>query len=137
MFLHVTWRDNKQRKGQWKDGYNMAKAFGATSHAPISAQHCPSAPPCPPVSDTSDKKYAALEAKMDMIFAHMIAKVEKKKLLDSGANISIVSSLSHLDTNTFPTCLRAEKPSVVQTANNSTMAIHGRGQFQGVNGVLC
>ena len=38
---YATWRDNKQRKGQWKDGYNMAKAFGATSHAPISAPSSP------------------------------------------------------------------------------------------------
>ena len=58
----------------------------------------------------------------------LIAKSEvKKKLLDSGANITIISSLSHLDSNTLPTYLRAEKPSVVQTANKSTMDIQGRG----------
>ena len=56
--------------------------------------------------------------------------------MDSGANISIVSSLSHLDSNIFPTYLRAEKPSVVQTANNSTMDNQRRGQFEGVNRVL-
>ena len=54
----------------------------------------------------------------------------KRKILDSGANISIVSSLSHLDSNTFPTFLRADKPFVVQIANNSTMENQGRGQFE-------
>ena len=38
---YVTWRDHKRRKGQWKDGYNMAKSFGATSHAPISSPPSP------------------------------------------------------------------------------------------------
>ena len=77
----------------------------------------------------------AMQAQMDMLSAQIAAKEVKKKLLDSGANISIVSSLLHLDSNTFPTFLRADKPSVVETANNSTMDIQGRGQFEGVNSV--
>ena len=66
------------------------------------------------------------------------AEISKKKLIASGANITIVSSLTHLDPNTTPIYHRADKPSrTVQTANNSTMAIQGQGKFEGVNGVLC
>ena len=50
-----------------------------------------------------------------------VAAYEKMAALKEAKNISIVSSLSHLDTNTFPTYLRAEKPSVVQTANISVL----------------
>ena len=94
-----------------------------TSNGPHAVPLSPSAPPCPPVSDTNDQRYAALEAKMSMMFEHMIAKVEKEKSLDSGVNISFVSSLLHLHSNTFLKYLRAEKPSVVETANNSRMKI--------------
>ena len=80
---------------------------------------------------------AAMEARMGLMSVQLAAKEVKKKLLDSGANISIVSNLSHSDSNTFPTFLRADKPSVVETANISTMTIQGQGQFIGLNSVLC
>ena len=75
----------------------------------------------------------ALQAQIDQLRAEKAGKY----LLDSGANISIFSSLSHLDSNTIPTLLRADKPSVVETANNSTMEIQGQGKFKGLDCVLC
>ena len=49
----------------------------------------------------------------------------KKKLLHSGANISIISDISHLDHNA--SFCRAE----------SVMAISGSGTFCGMEGALC
>ena len=64
------------------------------------------------------------------------AEISKKKLLDLGANITIVSSLTHLDPNTTPLFHSADKPlRNVETANNSKMPIQGQGKFEGVNGV--
>jgi hypothetical protein len=57
--------------------------------------------------------------------------------LDSGANVSILSNLSHLDPNSIPKIRRADKPSGVETANNSTMEIAGEGQFEGLDSVIC
>ena len=108
-----------------------------TSHAQFSSPSSPSAPPCPPVSDAKLHENIALKSQLAFYLAMQAQKKVKKKLLDSGANIIIVSSLSHLDSNTFPTFLRADKPSVVETANNSTMEIQGNGQFEGLNSVLC
>ena len=39
----------------------MAKAFSATSHAPISPPPSPSAPPCPPTSDVILHEMIALK----------------------------------------------------------------------------
>ena len=50
----------------------------------------------------------------------IIAKViHKEKLLDSGVNISIISDISHLDSNT--SLCRAQEPRDVETANQSVM----------------
>ena len=59
------------------------------------------------------------QAQIDQLRAEKV----KKKLLDSGANNSFVSSLSHLDPYKIPTILRADTPSIVGTANNSTIEI--------------
>ena len=126
----MTWRENKQQKGQWIGESPTARAFGVTSHALILAPIIPSAPPCPPLSDVQSKLIIALQAQLATTQAQLAAYHDgqvKKRLLDSDANISILSTPSHMDPNTFPIMLRADKPSVVETANNSTMAIQGRG----------
>ena len=63
------------------------------------------------------------------------AKEADNKILDSCANVSIVSILSRLDSNTFPTILRVDDPSAVETVNNSTMAIQGQGKLEGIDSV--
>ena len=60
---------------------------------------------------------------------------QKKKLLDSGANISIISDISHFDPNT--SFCRAEEPRGVDTANQSGMAIFGSESICGMEGALC
>ena len=70
----------------------MAKAFGATSHAPILPPPTPSAPPCPPTSDVILHEMIALKATVAAYEKMAALKEVKKKLLDSEANISIVSS---------------------------------------------
>ena len=77
-------------------------------------------------------------ASLATMMADLIAKViikRKKKILDSGANMSIISDFSHLDLNT-PFC-RAEEPRGMETANQSVMAISGSGTISGLDGVLC
>ena len=101
----------------------------------------PKAPSYPPVSTTLSKNIPALPHTSIWLSEHLArkqAEISKKKLLDSGANISIVSSLTHLDPNTNPLFHSADKPlRNVETANNSKMPIQGQGKFEGVNGVLC
>ena len=78
---------------------------------------------CPQASIKLSKNISALpkaSIKPSAQLALGNAEISKKMLLDSGANISIVSSLSHLDPNTTPSFHRADKPSRnVETANNS------------------
>ena len=66
-------------------------------------------------------------ASLATTMAAFIAKkvIQKKKLPDSGANISIISDISHLEPNT--SFCRAEEPHGVETANQSVMAISGSG----------
>ena len=61
--------------------HNVAKAFGVTFHASISTPPSPSTPPCHLASDTDDTKYAALDAKMDIMIAHMIFKVDINEII--------------------------------------------------------
>ena len=69
---------------------------------------------------------------------HVRADRGQKKLLDSGANISIVSSLSHLDPDTTPSFHRVDKPfNSVETANNSTMKIDEVGKFKNMDSAIC
>ena len=63
--------------------------------------------------------------------------VKKLTILDSGANISIISDITHLDTNTVPLCRRAEDAPGVETASGGAMAISGRGVIVGLEGPIC
>ena len=131
--LFIAWQQKKDRQRQQNGEYNKGGRFSAAYASPQQTSPSAIAPVClqasaSPAFGASETAtmIQALQAQIDQLKAEKV----KKKLLDSGANISIVSSLSHLDTNTFPTFLRADKPSVVETANNSTMDIQGRGQFE-------
>ena len=84
--------------------------------------------PAPANTEIRDLKVsvASLAAMMADLTAKVIIK-RKKTILDSGANISIISDFSHLDPNT-PYCT-AEEPRGVETANQSVIAISGSGTF--------
>ena len=58
--------------------------------------------------------------------------LEKKILLDSGANVSVISNPSHVDHNTIPSCRRADKSSGVETADKTVMPIAGDGIIKDV-----
>ena len=60
---------------------------------------------------------------------------KKQQILDSGASMSLISDLSHLDPNT--SFCRAEEPRGMETANQSVMAISGSGTISGLDGVDC
>ena len=64
-------------------------------------------------------------------------KVKKPIILDSGANVSVISDFTHVDTNTVPLCRRAEDASGVETADGNVMPIEGRGIIVGVEGKIC
>ena len=64
-------------------------------------------------------------------------KLQKLKILDSGANISIISDITHVDTNTVPFCRRAEDAAGVETASGAMMPISGCGTIVGVEGKIC
>ena len=61
-------------------------------------------------------------------FAEYKAEKEKVKqtIIDSGANVSVISDLTHMDTNTVPLCRRAEDASGVVTASGEELEISGR-----------
>ena len=59
-------------------------------------------------------------------------KLQKVKLLDFGANISIISDITHVDTNTVPFCRRAEDAVEVETVSGAMMPISGCGTIIGV-----
>ena len=63
--------------------------------------------------------------------------VKKATILDSGANVCIISDITHLDTNTVPLCRRAEDAAGVETASGVAMPISGRGLLVGLEGPLC
>ena len=92
--LFMAWRDNKQQKGQCHEGSNNPWASS----------------PCPPASGSTAQLLVALQAHLSTTSAQLAAirgGQKKRKLLDSGANISIVSSLSQLYCNKIKTVLRA------------------------------
>ena len=66
-----------------------------------------------------------------------LERLEKKILLDSGANISVIAHPSHVDFNTIPSCRRADKSSGVETADKTVMPIAGDGIILGCDGVIC
>ena len=87
--------------------------------------------------NTEMQDLKATVASLATMKAALIAKVmrKKKKILDSGANMSIIFDLSHLDSNT-PLC-RAEEPGGVEMTNQSVMAISGSSSISGLEGAFC
>ena len=92
----------------------------------------------------------ALQAKFDAVCVAMEAmSVEnvqlkealnvknKLKILDSGANTSIIADITHVDTNTVPFCCRAEDGAGVETASGAVMPITSRGVICGLEGPIC
>ena len=61
-------------------------------------------------------------------------KVTKPIIFDSGANLSILSDITHVDTNTIPLCRRAENASGMTTAAGVKLDITGRGIIVGLEG---
>ena len=64
-------------------------------------------------------------------------KVRKKQYFDSGADISFVSHLSHLDSNTAPSFHMNDKPIGVETSNNGTIKINGEGKINILDSAFC
>ena len=86
------------------------------------------------VSESS--RIAALELENAQLKAALEVR-HKKKYLDSGANVSIIADLVHVDPHTSPSFCRAEEPHGVETANRALMPVEGEGQIMGVTGKLC
>ena len=124
---HPYWhRDCAYRQSKFAQRDNLQKGPQAKAMAAVVS--------APANTELADLK--ASVASLATLMADLIAKVKrKKKLLDSGANISIISDTSHLDPNT--TFCRAEEPRGVETANQSVMAISGSGTICGLEGALC
>ena len=81
---------------------------------------------------------AALQLELEQLRAALKEVNRKKRIfLDSGANTSIISDLSHTDPHSSTSLCRAEEPRGVETANGSIMPIVGMGQIAGVTGVIC
>ena len=95
-------------------GQHKSKAFPVTSCLPCALTIIPSAPPCPPVATATSQDFANVMAAVAMLSAQVASisenNVRKKQYIDSGANISIVSHMSHLDSNTTPSFRRVDKP---------------------------
>ena len=88
-----------------------------------------------------DPAMLALQAKFDAqeeaFAAYKIANVQKRKFVDSGANVSILSDHTHMDTNSIPLCRRAEDAQGVVTAAGVPMEITGSANFEGVVSKIC
>ena len=91
------------------------------------------------VQTSADQKLVALQARLDAteLALEEALKVKKSKILDSGANICIISDITHLDSNTLPLCRRAEDHGGVETASGVAMPISGNGTICGVEGKIC
>ena len=103
--LFMAWRDNKQQKGQCHEG---SKNPWASS-------------PCPPASGSTVQLLVALQAHLSTTSAQLAAirgGQKKRFFLDSGANISIVSSLSQLYCNKIKTVFRALRRGDSQQLNH-------------------
>ena len=68
---------------------------------------------------------AAMRLELAQLKAAMALKVTKPIILDSGANVCIISDITHVDTNTVPLCRRAEEASEMDTAVGTVMLITG------------
>ena len=64
-------------------------------------------------------------------------KVWKQQNIVSEANISIVSHLSHVGSNTTPSFNRVDKTFEVETANNGIMKIDGEGKIKNLDSAFC
>ena len=98
------------------------------------------APPTDPSVDLV--AFAAMERALraqTLEFAEYKAEKEKVKptIIDSGANVSVISDVTHVDTNTVPLCRRAEDATGVVTASGEELDISGRGIIVGVEGAIC
>ena len=60
-----------------------------------------------------------------------------KNCIYSGANVSIISDITHINTNTNPLCRRAEDVAGMLTGSDMPMKITGSGSFAGVDGKIC
>ena len=81
-------------------------------------------------SDEKDARIAELEAQLKV-------KHKKSIILDSGANITVISDITHVDNNTVPSCRRAEDAAGVETADGAIMPITGNGVVVGLEGPIC
>ena len=50
-------------------------------------------------------------------------KVTKPKILDSGANVSVISDITHVNANTISLCRRVDDDSGAETADGAIMPI--------------
>ena len=81
-------------------------------------------PGAPPRS--VEQQLAMALAQIEALKAEKVIRNGKNFFLDSGASHSVISHLSHVDTNTIP-CRRDDKSSGVETANGAIMPISGDG----------
>ena len=89
------WQE-KQEKNKLTLRCPTSEDFSDPSFSQLECANMPKAPSCPQVSTTLSKNISALPHTSIWPSAHLArkkAEISKKKLLDSGANISIVSSL--------------------------------------------
>ena len=86
--------------------------------------------------DSVTSENAALKLEIEQLKAALEVR-QKKIYLDSGANISIIADVSHVDPHTSPSFCRAEEPHGVETANQTIMPVEGEGQIMGVTGKIC
>ena len=102
------------------------------------------------VAPTTPDPLIAMQAKFDAVIAANVAMSaeivqlkealnvkNKLKILDSGANTSIIADITHVDTNTVPFCCRAEDGAGVETASGAVMPITSRGVICGLEGPIC
>ena len=138
--LFQAWKAKKQATDP-TFGQHKSKAFSVTSCLPCAPTIIPSAPPSPPVATATSQDFANVMAAVAMLSAQVASlsenKVRKKQYIDSGANISIVSHMSHLDSNTTPSFRRVDKPFGVETASNGIMKIDGEGKFKNLDSAFC
>ena len=87
--------------------------------------------------DSESSLVVALKLEIEQLKAAREAEEVKKVYLDSGANVSIIADIRHVDINTIPLFNRVEEPHGVETANQGVMPIEGHGQIAGVDAVIC
>ena len=80
---------------------------------------------------------AAMQLGMAQLRAEAALKGKKPKTLDSGANISVISDITLVDTNTISLCPRADGASGVEFTDGTVMPIEDRRVIAGVEGAMC